>query len=78
MSSLTEWAQSNLAKLFEHSGEPEEQFETQFTTTFSPNAQILLNHQSVSLDEYKKQISETLATASSKVEWKDVLEDTEV
>ncbi|ESK83496.1 hypothetical protein Moror_4881 [Moniliophthora roreri MCA 2997] len=77
MTSLTEWAQSNLNALFEHSGEQEDTFSSQFNATFSPNASILMNHETISVDEYKKRISQTLVTASSSVEWKDVLEDTE-
>ncbi|KAL0562408.1 hypothetical protein V5O48_019679, partial [Marasmius crinis-equi] len=73
---LTEWAQPKISKLYEMSTESSERdnFQLHLDTTFSRNAQILMNHEPMSLDEFKERISKTFATANASVEWKDVME----
>ncbi|KAL0062035.1 hypothetical protein AAF712_011113 [Marasmius tenuissimus] len=73
---LTEWAQSNISKIFEISTDSSEKDNLQqlFETVFAPNVQILMNHEAISLDEFEGRISKTFATANASVEWKDVME----
>ncbi|KAF9269893.1 hypothetical protein L218DRAFT_992573 [Marasmius fiardii PR-910] len=76
--SLTEWAQSKLNNMFELSRQSSEDLQAHFNTTFSPNAQILMNHVPISAPEFQKRISESSGgTAKVSVEWKDVMEDSQ-
>ncbi|KAK1235124.1 hypothetical protein PQX77_001660 [Marasmius sp. AFHP31] len=74
--SLTEWAQSNISKIFELSTDSSEKDNLQqlFETVFATNVQILMNHETISLDEFKGRISKTFATSNASVEWKEVME----
>ncbi|KAG7094641.1 hypothetical protein E1B28_005465 [Marasmius oreades] len=80
-STLAEWAQSQITKLFETQSEDNTGVqEAHFTTTFSPTAHITMNHESISLADFQKRISELGAhglVKSGSVEWKNVLEDRE-
>lgn len=68
---LTEWTKAHLTALYELTPTPD--LDTTFSTTFSPSAEILINHSSISLNAFKEQISETrTASLASTVEFKSL------
>lgn len=71
--SLTSWAQTHIAELYESSKESD--FHSTFYSTFSSRAKIYTNHSPVTLDAMEETISaKTRAAAQSTVEWKHVIE----
>lgn len=71
--SLTSWAQTHLAELYESPKESD--LHSTFSSTFSNKAEIYTNHLPVRLDALEEKISTKKGAATkSTVEWKDIIE----
>jgi len=74
--SLTSWVKAHLSSLYESpSNATEEDFQEFFDLTFSSNADIILNHSSITRDELRQDIRRrSFAATAVSTEWKDVAE----
>jgi hypothetical protein len=74
--SLTSWVKAHLSSLYESpSNATEEDFQEFFDLTFSSNAEIILNHLSITRDELRQDIRRrSFAATAASTEWKDIAE----
>ncbi|TFK45414.1 hypothetical protein OE88DRAFT_1639926 [Heliocybe sulcata] len=69
---LESWAKSRIASLYETL--EEEQFHTAFDSCFSPDAQVIMNHEPVSRDNAKSDLlTKRFAAQSATVKWENVI-----
>ncbi|SJK99109.1 uncharacterized protein ARMOST_02395 [Armillaria ostoyae] len=74
-SSLTEWAKSQFSNLFK---EPGNQLEE--VSVFTADAQVLLNHSQVSVEQFKKSLAEKFGAGvvqDVQIDWKELIHDEE-
>jgi hypothetical protein len=75
-SSLTSWVKNNFAPLYEaNSNTLGTDFDRSFESVFAPGAEIVVNHNSITRDELKKNMQErSFAATRGSIEWKDLIE----
>ena len=75
-SSLTEWVKNNFGALYDSSAShssDETTFKQSFDTVFSPQAQIIMNHEPVTREQLSETIQGSAAAATgSTIEWKEL------
>ncbi|TFK34124.1 hypothetical protein BDQ12DRAFT_727167 [Crucibulum laeve] len=73
---LTTWLQAHLSTLYEPPATADDaDFQASFNSTFSPSAQIIVNHQMSSLDQFKDNLlSSKAAMTRATVHWKEVMQ----
>ncbi len=72
-SSLTEWAQTQFSSLFK---EPGNQLEE--VSVFTADAQVLVNHSQVSVEQFKKSLAEKFGAGVVQdvhIDWKELIHD---
>ncbi|GLB35376.1 hypothetical protein LshimejAT787_0209410 [Lyophyllum shimeji] len=74
--SLTSWVRTRLAALYEFPSEAQQaELQSSFDASFSPQAQILVNHAPVARDAFKDDLSRrAIAAARASVDWKELIE----
>ncbi|KAK0490124.1 hypothetical protein EDD18DRAFT_550679 [Armillaria luteobubalina] len=75
-SSLTEWAKSQFSNLLK---EPGNQLEE--VSVFTADAQVLVNHSQVSVEQFKKSLAEKFGAGvvqDVQINWKELIHDEEV
>lgn len=74
--SSSQWLQNRFTSLYEAAPPPEEaDFKALFLSIFSENAQVVYNHETISVDVFQEKLTAAnYAAKEASIDWKDLVE----